>query len=60
LIRFFFFFLKPIDEIDELIGTAPVPQQQQQQQQIPRKRSQLEQTLSPGLSVMKKKRTRLY
>lgn len=48
------FFLQPIDEIDELVGSTAVPQQ------MPRKRSQLEQALSPGLSAMKKKRTRLY
>ncbi|CAF0895597.1 unnamed protein product [Rotaria sordida] len=47
----------PIDEIDELVGSTAVPQQQQQP--ISRKRSQLEQTLAPGLSVMKKKRTPL-
>jgi hypothetical protein len=51
---FDFFFFKPIDEIDDLIGSTAVPQQ------IPRKRSQLEQALSPGLNPMKKKRTRLY
>jgi hypothetical protein len=50
----FFFFFKPIDEIDELVGSTAVPQQ------MPRRRSQLEQALSPGLNPMRKKRTRLY
>ncbi|CAF0743272.1 unnamed protein product [Adineta ricciae] len=52
---------KPIDEIDELVGTATVPQQQQQQQQqLPsRKRSQSELSSTSGSGAMKKKRTPL-
>ncbi|CAF3070246.1 unnamed protein product [Rotaria sp. Silwood2] len=48
---------KPIDEIDDLVGSTAVSQQQQQL--TSRKRSQLEQNLTSGLSAMKKKRTPL-
>jgi hypothetical protein len=51
--------LQPIDEIDELIGSAAIPQQQPQQL-TSRKRPLLEQSLAIGLSTMKKKRTRSF
>ncbi|CAF1395848.1 unnamed protein product [Adineta steineri] len=47
---------KPIDEIDELVGAAAVPQQQQ----LPsRKRAQSEQSLTLASGSLKKKRTPL-
>ncbi|CAF1553658.1 unnamed protein product, partial [Adineta steineri] len=47
----------PIDEIDELVGAAAVPQQQQ----LPsRKRAQSEQSLTLASGSLKKKRTRSY
>ncbi|CAF4314230.1 unnamed protein product, partial [Adineta steineri] len=46
----------PIDEIDELVGAAAVPQQQQ----LPsRKRAQSEQSLTLASGSLKKKRTPL-
>ncbi|CAF2136630.1 unnamed protein product [Rotaria magnacalcarata] len=47
---------KPIDEIDELVGSSAVSQPQQA---TSRKRSQLESTLTSGIGGMKKKRTPL-
>lgn len=49
-----FCIFKPIDEIDEFVGSTAVPQA------TVRKRSQLEQTLTAGMNPMKKKRTRMY